>query len=81
MLKGRQDILVFGELALFVAAWTLGIAAAVDDYRDRTNDKARNSVAANANFSGSSIPGTDADTNSGPGAMRPNFLRQPGDFE
>lgn len=50
MLKDRQEILVLGELMLFLAAWGLGVAAAVDDYRDRTNSNAGNEVAANADF-------------------------------
>ena len=49
MLKDRQGILVLGELVLFLAAWGLGIAAAVDDNRVRTNAKARNNVAAKTN--------------------------------
>ena len=49
LLKDRQEILVVGELVLFLVAWVLGIAAAVDDYRVRTNAKAGNSVAASSN--------------------------------
>ncbi|MGI9427815.1 MAG: hypothetical protein ACR2NM_04105 [Bythopirellula sp.] len=52
MLKDRQEILVVGELLLFLTAWVLGIAAAVDDYRVRTNAKAGNNVAASSNASG-----------------------------
>ncbi len=45
MLKDRQEILVLGELVLFLAAWGLGMAAAVDDYRERTYGKSGNNVA------------------------------------
>lgn len=51
MLKDRQEILVLGELTLFLAAWGLGIAAAVDNYHARTNGNAANNVAANNSFS------------------------------
>lgn len=51
MLKDRQELLVLGELVLFLAAWGLGVAAAVDDYRIRTNAKAANNVAANLSVS------------------------------
>jgi len=53
ILKDRQEILVLGELALFLAAWGLGLGAAVNDHRERTNASAENNVAANSNFSGS----------------------------
>ena len=62
MLKDRQEILVLGELVLFLAAWGLGVAAAVDDYRIRTNSKAGNDVAANMSLtrpSGSSFMPVD----------------------
>ncbi len=51
MLKDRQEILVLGELVLFLAAWGLGLAAAVDDHRERTNARAENNMAANSNYS------------------------------
>ncbi len=51
MLKDRQELFVLGELALFLAAWGLGLAAAVDDYRDRTNASAQNTVAVNSGYS------------------------------
>ena len=54
MLKDRQELFVLGELALFLVAWGLGLAAAVDDYRDRTNASAQNTVAANSKAVGSS---------------------------
>jgi len=50
MLKDRQELFVLGELVLFLAAWGLGLAAAVDDYRERTNASAENNVAANLNY-------------------------------
>ena len=58
MLKNRQEIWVFAELMLFLAAWGLGVAAAVDDNRDRANgnavgDVAVGGVATNTDFSGS----------------------------
>jgi len=56
MLKDRQEILVLGELVLFFAAWGLGLAAAVDDYRVRTNANAGNNVAANSYSPGSYSP-------------------------
>ena len=51
ILKERQELFVLGELTLFLAAWGLGLAAAVDDYRDRTNAHAQNNVAANSSYS------------------------------
>ena len=57
MLKDRQEILVVGELLLFLTAWVLGIVAAVDDYRVRTNAKAGNNVAASSNASGGASSG------------------------
>ena len=59
ILKERQELFVLGELALFLAAWGLGLAAAVDDYRDRTNVHAQNNVAANSSYSDSSYPSDD----------------------
>ena len=71
MLKDRQEILVVGELFLFLTAWVLGIVAAVDDYRVRTNAKADNNVAASS-----------SSTNSGGGASsRPYFIDQLEGFE
>lgn len=64
MLKDRQEILVVGELVLFLAAWVLGVAAAVDDYRIRTNAKAENNVAASSARGG--------------GSSRPTFIDQYG---
>jgi len=58
MLKDKQEILVLGELVLFFAAWGLGLAAAVDDYRVRTNANAGNNVAANSYSPSSSTSGT-----------------------
>jgi len=55
MLKDRQEILVLGELVLFLAAWGLGVAAAVDDYRVRTNAKAGSNVAAKVSVSEASF--------------------------
>jgi len=72
--KDRQEFLVFGELLLFVLAWTLGIAAAVDDYRSRTNAGAQGSVATNSNFS-------DRDSSGGPGSRGHSFLVQPSEFD
>lgn len=57
MLKDRQEVMVLGELVLFLAAWGLGIAAAVDDYRIRTNAKAGNNVAAKAEYSDTDLSG------------------------
>jgi len=59
MLKDRQEILVVGELVLFLAAWVLGVIAAVDDYHVRTDGKAGNNVAATSNFSGSNFSGSN----------------------
>lgn len=53
MIKDRQEILVLGELVLFLAAWSLGLAAAIDDYRIRTNRNADNNMAANQDLSSS----------------------------
>ena len=50
MLKDRQEIFVLAELLLFLAAWGLGLAAAVDNYRVRTNSRAGNNVANSADF-------------------------------
>ena len=50
MFKDRQEILVVGELILFLGAWGLCIAAAIDDYRVRHNGNADNNVAANSDF-------------------------------
>ncbi len=74
MLKDRQEILVLGELVLFLAAWGLGLAAAVDDYRVRTNAKVGNNVAANSNFSGSDSLGPNFSGQDG-------FSGQHGEFE
>jgi len=60
MLKDRQEIMVLGELLLFLAAWGLGVAAAVDDYRVRTNANARNNVASKADDVGSSEASPDS---------------------
>ncbi len=68
MLKDRQELFVLGELALFLAAWGLGLAAAVDDYRERTNASAENNVAANSNYTGGDFSG-------------PIFSGQQGEFE
>lgn len=68
MLKDRQEILVLGELVLFLAAWGLGIAAAVDDHRIRTNAKPGNNVAAKADFSGANF-------------MGPSYIDHRGEFE
>ncbi len=68
MLKDRQELFVFGELALFLAAWGLGLAAAVDDYRGRTNASAENNVAANFIDSGGDFSG-------------PPFLQQRSEFK
>ncbi len=57
MLKDRQEILVLGELVLFLAAWGLGLAAAVDDYRDRSHVGAENNVAAKSNYAGTDFFG------------------------
>ena len=51
MLRDRQEIVVLGELVLFLAAWGLGMAAAVDDYRVRTNGKTGTNVATNRDLS------------------------------
>lgn len=47
ILRERQELLAVGELVLFLAAWTCGVAAAIDNYHERTNANARNSVAVN----------------------------------
>ena len=73
MLKDRQEILVLGELVLFLAAWGFGIAAAIDDYRVRTNAKAANSVAAKVDFSGAKF--TD------PSFGDPGFSNNRSEFE
>ncbi len=62
-LKGSQEIFVVGELMLFLAAWVLGVFAAVDDYRMRTDGKTDNNVVATSNnfsggFSGGEFSGT-----------------------
>jgi len=67
MLKDRQEILVLGELMLFFAAWGLGLAAAVDDYRVRTHANAGkanagNNVAANSYHPGSYSPSGSSGT-------------------
>lgn len=59
MFKDRQEILVLGELLLFLAAWGLGLAAAVNDHRERTNAGAENNVAANSDYTNSDY--TDGD--------------------
>ncbi len=51
MLKDRQDIFVLGELLLFLGAWGLCVAAAVEDSHVRHNGNADNNVAANVDFS------------------------------
>lgn len=51
MLKDRQEIIVLGELLLFLGAWGLCIAAAVEDHRVRHNDNAEDNIAANTDFS------------------------------
>jgi|GEM_PF-4983329 len=73
MLKDKQEILVFGELVLFAAAWVFGVAATLDDYRSRTNSQASggDNMASNSNFSGEGQSGFS----------QPSFLRQPGDYE
>lgn len=73
MLKDRQEIFVLGELVLFLAAWGLGLAAAVDDYRERTNASAENNVAANSNYSSGDF--------SGPPFSESSFPGQRGGFE
>ncbi len=51
MLKERQDIFVLGELLLFLGAWGLCVAAAVEDSHVRHNGNADNNVAANVDLS------------------------------
>lgn len=51
MLKDRQEILVLGELLLFLGAWGLCVAAAVEDYHVRHNGNADDSIAANVDLS------------------------------
>ena len=65
MLKDRQEILVVGELLLFLTAWVAGVVAAVDDYRVRTNAKADNNVAASSGAGGGA-------------SLRPSFIDQYG---
>ena len=56
MFKDRQEILVVGELILFLGAWGLCIAAAIDDYQVRHNGNADNNVAANSDFLSPGLP-------------------------
>ena len=51
MRKDRREILAVGELALFLAAWMLGIFAAVEDYRNRLYPIPGNDIAATSNLS------------------------------
>ena len=69
MLKDRQELFVLGELALFLAAWGLGLAAAVDDHHDRTNAHAENNVAVNSGYS--------KDDFSEPSLTAPDFTTDP----
>ena len=68
MLKDRQEFLVVGELLMFLLAWVLGVVAAVDDYRVRTNAKTGNDIAATS-------------TTDGGGSSRPTFFQQHGGWE
>ncbi len=45
MLKDRQEILVVGELALFLATWVAVIFGAIDHYRHREHLLPSDSVA------------------------------------
>ncbi|MEM8945269.1 MAG: hypothetical protein AAGD11_08810 [Planctomycetota bacterium] len=56
MFRDRQEIFVLGEIVLFLGAWGLCVAAAVDDYRARSNDNAENNVASNLDVSGQASP-------------------------
>ena len=78
MLKDRQELFVLGELALFLAAWGLGLAAAVDDYRDRTNAHAENNVAVNSSYSDGDFSGSNF---SGPNTSGQPRSGQPRTFE
>lgn len=50
MQRDRQEILAVGELVVFLAAWMLGIFAAVNDYHDRSHSAAGANVAATSNI-------------------------------
>ena len=66
MFKDRQEILVLGELLLFLAAWGLGLAAAVNDHRERTNAGAEDNVAANSDYTDGDFSGPDYSEQLGP---------------
>ena len=51
MQKDKQEIIAFGELAVFLLAWTLSVFAALGEYRGRENSGTGHGVAASGSYS------------------------------